>query len=327
MPSFCGADFDAALTDAVTPDRADVMTARSVALDLLAEGGTPTEIEVRHEWMRRHGIDPNGPTTLTATRVGDRFDPPTRDDAAIVRIRGEAAVAEAIARLIADGLLVPIHTNGSVPAVYRGVPVEYPGGTQSAEYRLNFPVLGVDDPQARWRLLDGDTPVDREVLSADDLCEGLEPLLGLRGLRALTEAHAALRRRLWLAAAGMLATASEAAWFSLARNIARPGSQLERLAIAGEDSAKVHQLATQRLQETGVQKSLIHDLGVQGAYFRDIRNYALHPGGPHDSDREVSMTEAGCIAVFMSARRYFVKMLGVYERPGSASPLQSATSS
>jgi hypothetical protein len=310
MPSMFGPEFDEALQEAATPTRADVMTARSVAGELLAEGRTPTAAEVLRAWLRRNGTDPDGPTQLTATvRNGNVFNPPSRDDPALLRIRGEAAVAEAFARLIADGLIVRIHTDGAQPAMHRGISVVYPGGAQSADYTLNFPVIA-DDPQARWRLIDDHAPANVEVLSADDLCEGLEPLLGVRGMRALNEAHAALRRRLWLAAAGMLATASEAAWFSLARKIATAGTELDRLASAGENSARVHQLAAQRLREIRVPAAVVNDLAAQGANFRDIRNYALHPGGGgHDADREVGMTEAGCTALFMSARRYFVKML------------------
>jgi hypothetical protein len=66
-----------------------------------------------------------------------------------------------------------------------------------------------------------------------------------------------------------------------------------------------------------VNSSVINDVAAHGAHLRDIRNYALHPGGSDDDEREPAFTEAGCTALFMASRRYFVKLAEAWANAAS----------
>ena len=50
------------------------------------------------------------------------------------------------------------------------------------------------------------------------------------------------------------------------------------------------------------------ELVSEGHHFRDIRNYALHPAGQHETDREAWLTETGATVLAIASRRYLVKM-------------------
>jgi hypothetical protein len=241
-------EVDEAIQAAVVPTPADVMAARSIALELAEHDPTaPLTNDVLDAWLQRpHELRlATAPTQVSIESEDLRWIPPARDAPALVKIRGTAAVSTALAQLIADGLLTKVHGDLYREEVERHLSVSHSGGSNNVSYRLNYPDV---DPSARWRPVAryGDTvEAPAEVLDAAGTVEGLDDLLGPRGIRSLTEAHVAYRRRLWLGAAALLATASEAAWFSLGRRIATPNSRLAALAAEGDNAAKVHDLATQ----------------------------------------------------------------------------------
>lgn len=304
-----GPEVNEVIQAAVVPSDADVMAARSIALELACQAkSAPRSTDILDEWLRRsHGLTlATVSTEVRVEREPGRWRPPAPDSPGLVKIRGTAAVATAIAQLLADGLLLRVHGDYYGEDIDRHVSVSHAGGGDSVTVRFNYPVV---DDSARWRPAVNTDGASVEVLDAAGLVADLDDLLGSRGIRTLNEAHAAYRRRLWLAAAALLATASEAAWFALGRRIATPGTKLATLAAEGEDAAKVHSLTSQRMRETKLApESVINDVTAIGAHLRDIRNYALHPGGPHEVEREPPFTEAGCTALFMASRRYFVKL-------------------
>lgn len=70
-------------------------------------------------------------------------------------------------------------------------------------------------------------------------------------------------------------------------------------------------------------KQQLNDVRAQAARFRDIRNYGMHPVGPHDSDREDPFTEAGATVLFMTARRYFAILADAHDRLDTAATTSS----
>jgi hypothetical protein len=111
-----------------------------------------------------------------------------------------------------------------------------------------------------------------------------------------------------LAASSLLAAASEAAWFNVARAVQNPGTRLRGLVESGRDIAEVIRLTEQHLQDVRARRAVITEVTNQAHLFREVRNYALHPVEEHDVDREVWLTETGATLLAIAARRYFVKL-------------------
>lgn len=145
----------------------------------------------------------------------------------------------------------------------------------------------------------------RELLSAAELLEGLDELLGPRGLRCLEEAHHAYRAHLWLASANLVGAASEAAWFTVARAAGVGG-------LEAEPSLATVLAKTDRAITSS--RGPLPALLATAHYLRDVRNYGLHPRDGHDADREVPFTEAGCVTLLLSSRRYFVQLADLHRR-------------
>jgi hypothetical protein len=140
------------------------------------------------------------------------------------------------------------------------------------------------------------------------MLQGIGDLLGGRGAQLVRESRRALQRGLYIAASSLLAAASEAAWFTLGRAVAQPDSKLAKLVADGREAFEVIRLTEQRLRELGAPTGRMTEVVSEAHHYRDIRNYALHPIGAHDTDREAWLTEAGATVLAIAARRYFVKL-------------------
>jgi hypothetical protein len=112
----------------------------------------------------------------------------------------------------------------------------------------------------------------------------LDAVLGQRRIELVRESRRALQRGLFLAASSLLAAASEAAWFNLARGVQNPGAKLLSLVESGRDIAEVIRLTEQHLHDVRARRALVTEVTNQAHLFREVRNYALHPVEEHDVD-------------------------------------------
>lgn len=180
--------------------------------------------------------------------------------------------------------------------------------TGSVSVPIDRAALGGHDSDCRWRLTVNSDSL-RLLLARTDMANGLEELLGPRGLEVLQEAIQCFHRGRFLAAVDLLAAASEAAWFGVASAATGDDTKLDGLVARGEMVSEVIErttgmLATRRILSIATR----NDLRAQAARFRDLRNYGVHPVGDRDHDREAAFTEPGCAVLFMTARRYFQQL-------------------
>ena len=315
------APFVEAMQKAVTPSDADVLVARTAILAALVEATQPlllTEFEDR--WLTAVGgkrpAERSKFTAQPSTEPGRRLADPDPADPHLIEFRGRHAVRRALAQLIAEGAITRAAGNQYDTQPER-IPVDYPGGGSSAPVIVHSPYISDQGSTPRFMPV---RPVDSDggevLLPVEELLAGLDVILGPRGMTLVRESRRALQRGLYLASSSLLAAASEAAWFNLARAIQAPAPALAKKVGEGRDIAEVIRLTEQRLREVKPSpgSATITEVVTQAHMFREVRNYALHPVEEHDGDRETWLTETGATLLAISARRYFVKLAGLLDR-------------
>lgn len=321
------APFVEAMQQAVSPSEADVLVARTAILGALAEATQPvllTEFEDR--WLKAVGGQrPAERTNFTAqpsTDPGRRLADPDRHDPHLTVFRGRHAVRRALAQLVAEGILGRAEGNQYETQPER-IPVDYPGGSSSAPVVVHSPYISDHGSTPRFMAVQ---PLDGEgsevLLPVEELLSGLDLILGARGMTMVRESRRALQRGLYLASSSLLAAASEAAWFNLARAVPAPPQALAKKVDEGRDVAEVIRLTEQKLRDVKPSpgNATITEVVTQAHMFREVRNYALHPVEEHDSDRETWLTETGATLLAIAARRYFVKMARLRNRLSADQP-------
>lgn len=324
-------DFEAPFVDAmqqaVTPSEADVLVARTAILGAIAEATQPVLLsEFEDRWLTAVGgqrpADRTKFTAHPATEPGRRLADPDPHDPHLTVFRGRHAVRRALAQLVAEGVLTRAEGNQYATQPER-IPVDYPGGGSSAPVVVHSPYINDHGSTPRFmpvRPLDGDG--SEVLLPVEELLSGLDVILGARGMTMVRESRRALQRGLFLASSSLLAAASEAAWFNLARAVPSPPPTLARKVDEGRDVAEVIRLTEQKLREIKPSpgSATITEVVTQAHMFREVRNYALHPVEEHDGDRETWLTETGATLLAIAARRYFVKMAGLRDRLAAEQP-------
>lgn len=303
-------DVEAAIVEGVRPTPGDVAEARSVALELLGAQASVHEFEIREAVRLRRGVTPE-PVAVELDRPAGAFAVPDPQQNGFLLVRTAQAAKEALAQLWSQGVIIPVAGgHHGVPRAH--VEVRWQGNGGSVEYENVAPVFNVGNN--RWRLADPDPAHPREVLTAEDFTEGLADVLGERGLRCLREAHVCWRRGLYLAAGNLIATASEAAWYTLTAALAEGDTRMRGSLEEAERGAlgKAIETVSDRLRVVlgHPLKGRVTETKATAYQLRDVRNYGLHPRSEHDSDREAYFTEAGAAMLVLASRRYFEHLAG-----------------
>ena len=319
------APFIEALQQAVTPSEADVAIARGVVLDAVTHADEPALVtDFEDAWLKAQGGRRPAERTqyqaVASTQNGRRLADPDPTDPHLMEFRCRHAVRRAIAQLIAEGVIAKGEGN-QYPIQPERIPVQYPGGGSSAPVLVHSPYIGDYGSTPRFMAV---RPAAHDtvdvLLPIGEMIADLDAVLGPRGMQLVRESRRSLQRGLFLAALSLLAAASAAAWFNLARTVPQPGAKLQTLITGGRDLAEVIRLTEQHLQGIGRGRSLITEVVSQAHLFREIRNYALHPVEEHDTDREAWLTETGATLLAIAARRYFVKLAGLQTQLAARGP-------
>lgn len=294
------------LQDAVMPREAEIIRARQVIMELLTDGGRVAKDDLINAAIRDGGGEPaagrNGHIELFSVI---RDEAPVDPNHPIIKTRRlHLAAMEALAAMACDGDVTPVARPGAAGDVQLPVSNTAPGGGGMS---------GSTFVAADQHVLDEAYRLSRRMLTTPDLGEivasldadALNDLLGARGARCFQEAVRAFRRGLYLAAANLAAASSEAAWYGLGELVVQAGGTGTALrnALDNDNTAKVIQLVTQHLQATASLKTIMTELQAQAIHLRDLRNYAVHPRGHDDQQREAHFTEPGCLSLLMLTRR------------------------
>lgn len=310
-----------AVQAAVTPSEADVLIARTAILNSLADAQKPVALtEFENRFLAAVGSQrPAHGTKFTAlpgNEAGRRLADPDPNDPHLTLVRSGHSIRMALAQLVAEGVITRAQGNQYEPQPEH-IPLDYPGGSAGVPVLVHTPLISPNDNNPRFMPVRPlATDGGQVLLPVDELLVGLDEILGTRGMTMVRESRRALQSGLYLASSSLLAAASEAAWFNLARAVPSPPATLTKKVGDGRDVAEVIRLTEQKLRELkpSLGSATITEVVTQAHMFREVRNYALHPVEPHDGDRETWLSETGATLLAIAARRYFVKLADLQHR-------------
>jgi len=300
------------ITRLTSPSPTDVLRAREVILDCLADAETHHERDLIAKLAGLSGVESSAlGEQVTVSRTADGWSTLTGKEPAVVWLRSESAIREGLAALAREGVIMAtvgtMHREAARSIPLRRVDVGHVA-TGSASMPDRSPALPSHRGDCRWKLVENASS-PRFLLARTSIVDGLEDLLGHRGIEVLREAVLCAHHGRFIAAVDLLAAASEAAWFGVGLAAVGRDNRLDQLVASGDGAANVIERTFNLIAVSNALSTAVrNDVRAQAARFRDLRNYGLHPVGEPDADRELAFTEAGCATLFMTARRYFAHL-------------------
>lgn len=186
-----------------------------------------------------------------------------------------------------------------------------------------FPTVPLLSGEYRWSIIDGAERGARlELYDADLFMRKAElDVFDERVRRCIEEGLACYRDDLFLAAANMLGAASEAAWHQLAEKMVAAGVGGPKL--SGEVQqvspgiARIQQFALSDLREMkaadfeakfGFLRSALDSVEEVARFWRDLRNYGMHPAGALAPE---TFSQASLAVEIMGASGYLGRLASV----------------
>ncbi|ETA00854.1 hypothetical protein CcI6DRAFT_03729 [Frankia sp. CcI6] len=283
------------LTQAVEARETDVQQAKAIILRAVEGGSALGADGLVIAVLTAAGADLNAFRTPVHPReLGE--DPLDAELPPLKLARIRAAAREALADLVAAGILTSCNTPGTLP-----VQVHDGGYGTTAQLPLSEPLLAPAYRVARRYRGVSELAILDPTLGTD----GLKDLLGPRGLKALVEAVETFRAGRYFSSSNMLALASEAAWFSVAETMRADKPQIDKLLDDPKTPAStLIERVVPVLKDLGAKKSRVDELHRFADSLRGIRDYALHPRATLDSDYEARFAEAPAYLLLVEGRRY-----------------------
>lgn len=297
---------------ATTPDATEVRRALCAIGVAVEGGGVVHTADLLHALAKAEGLDDPDPNAQRQLEVPDDVSAlPSiinRDHPMMKWIRLEAAGFEALAEMVARGLLVPMAdpfnprdnsprlryrtTSGSGSSVHWQQPLPQP---LSKAYRVPYRHLG--HPVG---------PFHPDVFLGDLDALGLDA----RTRHCLAEALEAYRRGLYIAASSLLGATVEGAWYAAGEKLRMLDSELER-ALDNQGTARL-QSRVAHLIRTHVKPSTLADelLGHAGLV-RDLRNYGVHPRDVEDASIDALFGEEATGLLVLNTHRHLVTLARV----------------
>ncbi|MER7455067.1 hypothetical protein ABTW96_32800 [Nocardia beijingensis] len=232
-------------------------------------------------------------------------------------VRVVHATRLAIARLVAQGLIVPASWGGDTE-VTRTVPYTVRGYGSA----IHIPVGAVMVPGS-FRVTPGLTAIGDVALLTVSRWTDVMPLLNERLLRLLEECLDAARRGSYLSAVTVLGALLEGAWWAVAEKLRKVDKPLEAL-LAG---TRAPSAAVMQGKVTDVLRAAKLPAGAASAdsllafagHVRQVRNYGIHSTIKDDLAAEKFFTETGSYLLILQAHSHLVQLLGAARkiRPGT----------
>ncbi|MFI9509021.1 hypothetical protein [Nocardia sp. NPDC052566] len=213
----------------------------------------------------------------------------------------------AIARLIAQGLIVPTTMGGSDSDHSITVPYQVRGHGSGVQ----IPVGRVLVPGS-FRATPGLSVVGDLALLTMERWADVKPLLNDRLLRLLEECLDAARRGSHLSAVTLMGAVLEGTWWTVAEKLRKRDPQLDKLVAAKGSAAPMQVKVAEVLRAANLPagKASADALLAFAGQVRQVRNYGIHSTVKDDLAAEKFFTETGSYLLILQAHSHLVQFLG-----------------
>ncbi len=304
----------AAALAAVTPSRTDVIAMKAEVLRRLTDGEPVHAEEVLVDPAAPPHERPDSNRHVVLGVSGDDDRERMEADRVVLYWRRLAACTEAVAELLAQGLIVPCQPleQRSFRAPFSEqtatIPVERPGTRGGVSFPHGLPQIPAE--HRGYRLVHGLRGRPPHLFDADLFTAGLMALeLDDRVRRTIEESLNAFRRGLYLAAASLLAAATEGAWYAAAVPFVDKDRKLGE-AMERDRTADVQTRVANHLRDgaDGRDRARTDGLEVHARLMRDIRNYGLHPRSTVDDELERFFSEEAVALLVLNTHHHLVTL-------------------
>lgn len=299
----------ALLQPLIVPTTTEVLRARKLIREALADGGQHSTIDLLGLLAKAENVGPgkgmSGTMTLDLpTPRASWRETITRDHSVARSIRYDTASIEALSDLVAMGLAIPV---GEELREREPHHIAWSFSVNSSTLRLDRPLRQLHSIryQLPYRLRTQHAlPVEPDLFLADVAGLGLDS----RTERTLREAIECFRRGLYLACASLLGATSEGAWYAFGERFRTTIAKLPE-ALDNNKSEQVQARLAQGLRDTGFPlKNTADELATTAAMFRGLRNYGVHPRGTVQPHLEPVFDEEACGMLLLNFHRYLTLM-------------------
>lgn len=300
-------------TEAAVPSLTEVGQAAGVILQRAADGAAIDVMDAVDGLCSALGVSVG--VRFQTFQISDTANPENiRDKPLVQYARALHATQRAIARLIAQGTIVPVRSTGNVPPNVI-VAFQAGGGMVTTSGQLEIGVSNLEVPSA-FQLTPGlEASGEIPLLTTEKWGAGLGPLLTGRLPRLLDEALGAYRRGQYLSAATLIGSVAEGGW-TRAGEMLR--GQFDKLDAALDDDriAEVQKRMTELFRNK--KKRNADDLHSFATHVRTIRNYGIHPNAAENDAAEEALTEGGCFSLIQRTHAHLIALLDVTESIGTS---------
>lgn len=307
-----------AVREAVRPTVTEVVRAKQLQLDLMRDGSTRGIGELQRCLAEADGVpDPQRGELLQVATADDISAVVRPDHPAISRQRLLLAAAEGLVDLIAQGVVIGV---SSAPTPAEGQ-AEVSGGSLGIRYQLENMTSRMEirtelpDFDQGCRLAPGVAAyADAWYLDRDLFIADLSALqLDKRTERSLHEALIAHRRGLYLAAASLMGTASEGAWYAAGERLRHLDDRLGK-PLDEDQTGRVVKRVSELLRQVPAQRGEIAGLESQAELLRHLRNYGVHPREDETDHLNRYFSEPGAGLLLLEMYSYLQRLAGAVAR-------------
>ena len=294
-------------SDAAAPSLTEVNQAAGVILRRATDGTAVDIMDAVAALCSALGVRVSA-RSETFQISGDTANPEgIRDKPLIQYARALHATQVAVARLIAQGTIVPVRGTGHAPSSVN-VAFHAAHGSGSTSGTLEIDVSNLVVP-GTFQLTPGlETVADIPLLTTEKWAAGLGPLLTGRLPRLLEEALGAYRRGQYLSAATLIGSVAEGGWTRAGEMLRGQFDKLDA-ALDEDRIAEVQKRMAELFRNS--KKRNADDLYSFATHVRTIRNYGIHPNAADNDAAEETLTEGGCFSLVQRTHAHLIALLDV----------------
>lgn len=284
----------------------------------MASGEPARFFDVLADLCQTHDISPTANQRRIDIGADDDSTGVIESAPAVRYARIHHAVQLAVARLVAQGVIVEVELDRSGPPQQRiQVPYRFSEGSSGREGYIDISVSMIKVPGA-FQLTPGVIAAgDVPLLTTQKWEDDIAPLLTDRLPQILSEALNSFRRGQYLSATTLLGSMVEGGWTRAGEMLRGHSTQLDT-ALDNDRTADVQKRMHEVLKEAKNRQA--DDLHTFATFIRGIRNYGIHPNAAENRAAEEAQSELGCFTLLQRVHAHLLTLLDAVQNLRATTP-------